>query len=85
MYSCGAPGHGKSPFDGIGGRWKNKIDQFMSTTERKKLEFTDTGYIENVSDVFKALDCHFGRSEKKRFTARRKEPNWTLQVFLLFD
>ena len=25
IYSFGALGHGKGPFDGIGGRWKNKI------------------------------------------------------------
>merc|ERR1712086_986341 len=65
VYSFGAPGHGKGPFDGIGGRWKNKIDQAMSTAERKKLEFTDTGFIENVKDVFEALDYYFGQSTKK--------------------
>jgi len=37
----------------------------MSTAERKRLEFTDTGFIENVKDVFKALDYYFGQSTKK--------------------
>ena len=26
IYSFGAPGHGKGPYDGIGGRWMNKVD-----------------------------------------------------------
>ena len=39
VYSFGAPGHGKGPYDGIGGRWKNKIDQAMSMAEQKSLEF----------------------------------------------
>ena len=74
VYSFGAPGHGKGPFDGIGGRWKNKIDQAMSTAQRKKLEFTDTGYIENVRDVFKALDYYFGQSVKKDSQLAGKNP-----------
>jgi len=74
VYSFGAPGHGKGPFDGIGGRWKNKIDQAMSTAESKKLEFTDTGYIENVQDVFKALEYYFGRSTKKDSQLAGKNP-----------
>ena len=41
------------------------LREAMSTAERKKLEFTDTGYIENVKDVFKALDYYFGQSTKK--------------------
>ena len=65
VYSFGAPGHGKGPYDGIGGRWKNKIDQCMSTAEREKLEFTESGYIHDVRDVYHALHYHFGESKKK--------------------
>jgi hypothetical protein len=80
VYSFGAPGHGKGPFDGIGGRWKNKINQAMSTAERKKLEFTDTGYSEKVKDVFKALDSYFGQSMEKDSQLAEKN-NRTLQYF----
>ena len=34
VYSFGAPGHGKGPYDGIGGRWKNKIDQALSSAKK---------------------------------------------------
>ena len=36
VYSFVAPSQGKGPFDSIGGRWKNKIGQAMSTEEREK-------------------------------------------------
>ena len=65
VYSFGAPGHGKGPFDGIGGRWKRKIDQCMSSAEIEMLEFTESGYIHTVKDVYLALEYYFGRSEKK--------------------
>ncbi|KAL7534418.1 hypothetical protein ACHAXR_005863 [Thalassiosira sp. AJA248-18] len=32
IYSFGAPGHGKGPYDGIGGRWKHKIDQVIASS-----------------------------------------------------
>ena len=74
VYSFGAPGHGKGPFDGIGGRWKNKIEQAMSTAMTKKLEFTDTGYIHGVEDVYKTLVYHFARATKKDSQLAGKNP-----------
>ena len=65
LYSFGAPGHGKGPYDGIGGRRKNKIDQCMSTAESGLLEFTASGLIQNVEDAHSALDYYFGRSTGK--------------------
>ena len=74
VYSFGAPGHGKGPYDGIGGRWKNKIDQAMSTAERKSLEFLETGKIQNVKDVYVALEYYFGKSTKKDAQLAGKNP-----------
>ena len=54
------PGPGKGPYDGIGGRWKRKIDQCMSSAEIEKLVFTDIGYIHTVKDIYLALDYYFG-------------------------
>ena len=36
----------------IGDRWKNTIDQAMSSSLTKRLEFTKSGYIHSVKDVF---------------------------------
>ena len=74
VYSFVAPGHGKGPYDGIGGRWKNKVEQAMSTAEAKRLEFTDNGYIHNVGDVYQALDYYFVKSTKKDSQLAGKNP-----------
>ena len=74
VYSFRALGHGKGPYDGIGGRWKNKIDQAMSTAVKRKLEFTETGYIESVKDVVKALNYYFATSTKKDSQLAGKNP-----------
>ncbi|KAL7549077.1 hypothetical protein ACHAWF_012345 [Thalassiosira exigua] len=61
VYTFGAPGHGKGPYDGIGGRWKRKIDQSVSSAMTKGvLSYTQSGYIESVEDVYDALVYHFG-------------------------
>ena len=40
VYSFGALGHQEGPYNGIGGQWKNKCDQTMSTAEKPPLDFT---------------------------------------------
>ena len=74
VYSFGAPGHGKGPYDGIGGRWKNKIDQAMSSTVTKRLEFTESGYIHSVKDVVSAFNYYFAESNKKDSQLAGKNP-----------
>ena len=74
VYSFGAPGHGKGPYDGIGGRWKRKIDQCMATAEEENLAYTSNGSIENVKDVYDALEYHFGRAEKRDRNLAGKNP-----------
>ena len=74
LYSFGAPGHVRGPYDGIGGRWKNKIDQCMSTAEVGLLEFTASGSIQNVEDVHSALEYYFGRSTGKYAQLAGKNP-----------
>ena len=59
VYSVGAPGHGEEPYGDIGGRWKNKIDQEISSALTKRLEFTESGYIHSVKDAVSALDNYF--------------------------
>ena len=60
VYTFGAPGHGKGPWDGIGGRWKNKVDQCSSSSETQdRLAYTHSGYIQTVTDVWMALQYHF--------------------------
>ena len=74
MYSFGAPGHVKGPYDGIGGWWKRKIDQCMETAEEGNLTYTSNGSIESVSDVYEALEYHFGRAEKRDRNLAGKNP-----------
>ena len=65
VYSFGAPGHGKGPYDGIGGRWKNKIDMALSSALKSKLSFTASGYIHTIEDVHSALVYYFTESSEK--------------------
>ena len=74
VCSFGAPGHGKGPYDGIGGRWKNKIDQCMSTTETGLLEYIASGFIQDVEAVHITLGYYFGRSTGKDAQLVGKNP-----------
>ena len=66
IYTFGAPGHGKGPWDGIGGRWKSKVDQCSSSSETQgRLSYTDSGYIQSVKDVVMAIQYHFERGEQR--------------------
>ena len=38
VYSFGAPGHGKSPYDGIGGRWKKQNRSMHVNNRGRKLD-----------------------------------------------
>ena len=61
VYTFGAPGHGKGPYDGIGGRWKQKIDKVIeSSMTQETLSYTSSGYVQSVTDVFHTLVHHFG-------------------------
>ena len=74
VYPFGPPGHSKHPFVEIGGYWKRKIDQCMSSAEIEKLVFTETGYVHTAKDVYLALDYYVGRSEKKDSQLAGKNP-----------
>lgn len=67
VYDFGAPSHGKCWNDGIGGCYKRKIDQECSSsmTSVGVLNYTDTGYITNVRDVYLSLVHHFQRGEHR--------------------
>ena len=62
VYSFGAPGHGKGPFDGLGGTIKNKIHSLIKATKTSNNEGVpgvDSGYINDVNDVFQAAQHYF--------------------------
>ena len=44
---------------------RNKIDQALSTAEKTKLPFTQSGYIQTVKDVHSALEYYFTKSQEK--------------------
>jgi len=46
----------------------------MSTAMTKRLEFTDTGYIHGVEDVYKALVYYFSEATKKDSQLAGKNP-----------
>jgi hypothetical protein len=83
VYSFGAPGHGKGPWDGVGGRWKSKVDQCSSSSETQgRLSYTDSGYIQSVKDVFMALQYHFERGEQRDMQLAGKNPIHGYQFFM---
>ena len=65
VYSFGAPGHEKGPYDGIGRRWKNKVYQAMRSAQKSKLPFTKSGYIHTIEDVNKALAYYFEKGTEQ--------------------
>ena len=75
IYTFGAPGHGKGPWDGIGGRWKAKIDQCSSSSETQgRLSYTESGYIQSTTDVVMALRYHFERGDQRDVQLAGKNP-----------
>eukprot|EP00957_Ditylum_brightwellii_P061409 4661222-Ditylum_brightwellii.AAC.1 len=67
VYSFGAPGHGKGCFDGIGGKFKHKINEMIKAakTSSDGVPGVESGYISNVNDVFKALKHFFESDDPK--------------------
>ncbi|KAL7550152.1 hypothetical protein ACHAWF_013398 [Thalassiosira exigua] len=85
VYTFGAPGHGKGPYDGIGGRWKHKIDQSVASAMTKGvLSYTRSRYIESVEDVYDALVHHFGpeSSQHRNQQLAGKNPIHRYEFFL---
>ena len=67
VYSFGAPGHGKGVFDGVGGAIKNKVHSLIKATKTSDdgVPGVDSGYINNVTDVFQAIRHNFENSEHR--------------------
>jgi hypothetical protein len=65
VYSFGAPGHGKGVFDGVGGAIKNKVQSLIKATKttNEGVPGVESGYINNVKDVFQAISHHFENSD----------------------
>jgi hypothetical protein len=65
VYSFGAPGHGKGVFDGVGRAIKNKVHSLIKATKTSDdgVPGVDSGYINNVLDVFQAIRHNIENSE----------------------
>eukprot|EP00984_Skeletonema_dohrnii_P017124 scaffold7728_cov75-Skeletonema_dohrnii-CCMP3373.AAC.2 len=83
IYSFGAPSHGKGPHDGVGGCWKTKVDTCIrSSYSTGRLLYTDTGYIQNVKDVYDALVHHFEQAEHRNVPLAGKNPIHKYKFFI---
>ena len=67
VYTFGAPGHGKGPFDGLGGAFKNKIASLIRSAMMNGMTIpgTNSGYINTIKDVFSALVAYFEDGEAR--------------------
>lgn len=75
VYSFGAPGHGKGPFDGLGGTIKKFIHGLITGTKTSLSEGipgVECRYISNATDVFEAASAHF---EGEEYHSRNKRKN----------
>ena len=84
QYSYGAPHHGKGKWDGAGGVMKHKVDQDTSSAMTiGKLSYTNSGYIQNVRDVYDSLVHHFqnGNHRDRRVT-RNGFHAWRFHLYL---
>ena len=73
VYTFGAPGHGKGPFDGYGGSFKNKIHSLIkSYSQTGNIPGTSTGYINEVKDVFDALVHYYEKGIGRQAQANAK-------------
>jgi hypothetical protein len=60
VYSFGAPGHGKGVYDGLGGSMKTKVHNLIQGSKTgQAIPGTQSGYINNVEDVYVALRHYF--------------------------
>ena len=79
----GAPGHGKGPWDRIGAWWKNKVNQCSSLSKvQGRLGYTQSDYIESVTDVWMALRYHFDRTTQWNVQLAGRNPINGYQFFL---
>ena len=73
VYTFGAPGHGKGPFDGYGGSFKNKIHSLIkSYSQTDSIPGTRTGFINEVRDVFDALLYYYEKGIGRQAQANAK-------------
>jgi len=75
VYTFGAPGHGKGPFDGYGGSFKNKIHSLINTAG------TRTGFINEVRDVFNALVYYYEKGIGRQAQANAKTDEFKLFLY----
>ncbi|EJK73457.1 hypothetical protein THAOC_04918 [Thalassiosira oceanica] len=77
VYTFGAPGHGKGPFDGYGGSFKNKIHSLIrSCSEAGGIPGTRTGYINEARDVFDALVHYYEKGIGRQAKTGAKTDNF---------
>ena len=61
VYSFGAPGHGKGPWDGVGGGWKMKVANLIKSYDELDtgVPGVDGGLVRTAKDVYDALIFHY--------------------------
>eukprot|EP00984_Skeletonema_dohrnii_P024295 scaffold13403_cov120-Skeletonema_dohrnii-CCMP3373.AAC.2 len=79
VYSFGAPGHGKGEFDGLGGTFKNVIHGLIRATKtsQRGIPGVESGYIQNVEDVYNALMTRFAEGGTEEETIEEGEATTT--------
>ncbi len=74
VYSFGAPGHGKGVYDGLGGSMITKVHNLIQGSKTgQAIPGTQSGYINNVEDIYDALRHHF-QSDCASICKRSKKP-----------
>ena len=76
MYSFGCPGHGKGPWDGIGGTEKAAVATAVkhSQISGRKISGLDKCEIHNALDVYKVLKATFDTDDWRAEQKRKKAP-----------
>jgi hypothetical protein len=81
VYSFGAPGHGKGVYDGLGGSMKVKVHNLIQGSKTgQAILGMQSGYINNVEDVYDALR-HYFQSDHASICKRSRNPIDMFQLF----
>ena len=80
-YSFGAPGHGKGVYDGLGGSMKTKVHNLIQGSKTgQAIPGVQSGYINNVEDVYDALR-HYFQSDHASICKWSRNPIDMFQLF----
>jgi len=67
IYSFGAPGHGKGPYDGVGGAFKNRTHQLIKSERTSGIRIPGVATrILDVEDVYNALVADYSTKQGRK-------------------